>query len=291
MGKQSLQVNTSRVNAYIDGWNLYYAEMACKDNRVKWVNLRALCQHFCDENDILNTVYYFTAYADGRNANISKYNNAGSDRQYSYINDFLKPFGVKTVYGYMMSPNKDEKEQEKSKKSQEKYTDVNLSLQMFEDAMYDRFDKAILLSADTDFIPAIKRVIKLNKKVLVVSPNQKKSKGFKLNGIAEDDIKIIDDKVLLKHLLPVENENGIKMPKEYLLKMPSAEEQDSSKHKFQYDYSKWEIMREGKENEECKKCEKCKDYLDYDSYNRIKSKIADNFWNQFIFKRLSFEGL
>lgn len=261
-----------RVNAYIDGWNLYNAECKLNNNWLKWLNLRALCQHFCNENDILNAVYYFTAYADGRNSNNPKTKNAGSNRQYSYINDFLKPFGVNTIYGYMLSS-----ENSKGKrKKQEKYTDVNLALQMFEDAMYDRFDKAILLSADSDFIPAIERVRKLKKEILVLFPpelpNSKISEYAKVEYLTKEHLKT--------HLLPAESKNGVKMPKQYLLETPTTKEQDEKGEAyFKYDYSVWSKR---------KLCPKCKDFLEYKTYDEAKSKIADDFWNRFIFQGLSF---
>lgn len=263
-----------RVNAYIDGWNLYNAELNLNNNRLKWLNLRALCQHFCDENDMLNAVYYFTAYADRRNSNNPNSNNAGSNRQYSYINDFLKPFGVNTIYGYMLSSE----DNKGKKKRQEKFTDVNLALQMFEDAMYDRFDKAILLSADSDFIPAIERIIKLKKEVLVLIPpelsNSKISEYAKVEYLTKEHLKT--------HLLPAESKNSVKIPKQYLLETPTAREQDEKgEAHFKYDYNVWS-KRE--------LCPKCKDFLEYKIYDEAKNKIAGDFWNRFIFQGLSFDG-
>lgn len=43
-------------------------------------------------------------------------------------------------------------------KAEEKETDVYLALQMFEDAMDNKFDVAYIMSADSDMIPAIKKI-------------------------------------------------------------------------------------------------------------------------------------
>lgn len=145
-----------RVNAYIDGYNLYHSEEELKDNRLKWVNLRALCQHFCDESDTLDKVYYFTAYA---NKHIDY--NGGKARHKIYINDFLVDFDVEAIFGMFNTFEG---------KTREKQTDINIALQIYEDAIYDRFDKAILVSADTDFIPAIRKVKNLGKEVLLLLP-------------------------------------------------------------------------------------------------------------------------
>lgn len=253
-----------RVNAYIDVWNLYNAERKLEDYRLEWLNLRALCQHFCNENDMLNAVYYFTAYADRRNSNNPKSNNACSNRQYSYINDFLKLFGVNTIYGYMQkgkSKPQELSDNKEKKKGQEKYTDVNLALQMFEDAMYDRFDKAILLSDDSDFIPAIERVTKLKKKVLVLIPptlnyNEIRKTANKDNAI---QVRQLTEENLATHLLPAESKNGVKMPRQYLSKTQQAREQTEEFTK-KLKYTSWNPTL----------CEKCKDYLRYESYDRLK---------------------
>ena len=232
-----------RVNAYIDGYNLYHAEVKLKDNRLKWVNLRALCQHFCDEGDKLDKVYYFTAYA-------KHIEGGGKDRHKIYIYDFLKDFGVEATFGFFNTFEG---------KTTEKQTDVNLALQLFEDAIKDNYDKAILLSRDTDFIPAIDRVKKLGKEILLLLPPKCSypPKFYKVitNYPWADD--------LASHLLPAMSKNGTKMPKQYLSKVQSKDQKSEFTKNLKYDT--W-IPKE------FKPCEKCKDYLDYELYEKVKSE-------------------
>ena len=47
---------------------------------------------------------------------------------------------------------------------EEKETDVNIALKIFEDWIYDNYDKAIIISWDSDIIPAIRRIKYLAKK-------------------------------------------------------------------------------------------------------------------------------
>ena len=54
--------------------------------------------------------------------------------------------------------------------NEEKRTDVNIAIQMLEDAYEDRCDKLILVSGDSDLVPAVIRVRNLGKKVLVYIP-------------------------------------------------------------------------------------------------------------------------
>ncbi|ETD23527.1 NYN domain-containing protein [Helicobacter macacae] len=233
-----------RVNAYIDGYNLYHAERKLNDNRLKWVNLRALCQHFCDEVDILDKVYYFTSFAYQPKGGIK-------DRHKIYIEDFLEDFGVETIFGRFNKFNGEIKEKE---------TDIKLALQLYKDARDDKYDKAILLSADTDFIPAIKEVKELRKEVLLLLPPTHKllaNFGEVINqNITKDD--------LAAHLLPAKTKNGKeKMPKEYLSNIQSREQPEEITKNLKY--SSW-IPKEFTQ------CEKCKDYLDYERYEKVKPK-------------------
>lgn len=235
-----------RVNAYIDGYNLYHAEVNLKDNRLKWVNLRALCQHFCDDGDILDKVYYFTAYA---NKHIDY--NGGKARHKIYINDFLVDFEIEAIFGMFNTFEG---------KTREKQTDINIALQIYEDAIYDRFDKAILVSADTDFIPAIRKVKNLGKEVLLLlPPNYTYSPKFdevveKYQFIKKDDLEA--------HLLQIQSKNGAKMPKEYLSPIQAKKQSKDFTKRLKYD--SWFPFPQ---------CEKCKDYLSYESYEKISKNI------------------
>ncbi|WP_445491022.1 NYN domain-containing protein [Niallia sp. 03133] len=53
--------------------------------------------------------------------------------------------------------------------NKEKRTDVNLALDMLIDAFNNNYDKAVLLSGDSDFIKAVDEVRKLNKEVFIAT--------------------------------------------------------------------------------------------------------------------------
>lgn len=241
-----------RVNAYIDGYNLYHAEVNLNDNRLKWVNLRALCQHFCDDGDKLNKVWYFTAYAEYYKDDPQKAYKIENHKK--YINDFLKGFGVTTKLGKF----------NKSKK--EKQTDINLALQLYGDAIYNRFDKAFLVTADTDFVAVINKIKKNNetnnKQIIILAPHKCPKNSFK----KADEVIYLQRKDFAEHLLPKKGKNGAMMPI-YNLLATQSEKQSA----IQIDYAK----KIGKDKPfpplEFPPCEKCKDYLDYDLYEKIKN--------------------
>jgi len=63
-------------------------------------------------------------------------------------------------------------------KSGEKMTDVNIAVELLTDAFQDKFDKAILVSADSDLSGPIKKVQQLfpEKTIIVAFPPNRKSK-------------------------------------------------------------------------------------------------------------------
>jgi uncharacterized LabA/DUF88 family protein len=64
---------------------------------------------------------------------------------------------------------------------EEKETDVNIAISLVEDAVGDHYDTAILLSGDSDLIPAIKAAKRLAapKRVIVAFPPSRISKELK----------------------------------------------------------------------------------------------------------------
>ncbi len=243
-----------RVNAYIDGYNLYYAEKDLNDNRLKWVNLRALCQHFCDEDEILDKVYYFTAYAEYHKSNPRKAYKI--DNHKKYTDDFLSGFGVEKKLGSFNCAKK------------EKQTDINLALQLYEDAVYDRFDKAFLVTADADFLAVIKKIREnretKNKQIIILAPQKCQSANFE----GADNIIQLEKEHFAGHLLPKYGKNGVMMPIYNLLTTQSEKQS-----KLQIDNATKFSERIPFPPKEFVPCEKCKNYLSYESYEKISQNI------------------
>jgi hypothetical protein len=136
-----------RVACYVDGFNLYHAIVDLNRPYLKWVNLSALAQSLCRAGETLAKVEYFSAYATWKPDQYSRH------RQYVAA---LKNFGVVCNMARFS---------EKSagclscgakwKRHEEKETDVHFSLTLLEDAIDDVFDRAIIISADSDHVPAV----------------------------------------------------------------------------------------------------------------------------------------
>lgn len=164
-----------RVQSYIDGFNLYHAvddlhksqvkQRLPSLNHLKWLNLRSLSEAFVKSSqESLQEVYYFTAYA--------KWLPRAMVRHRAYV-EALEACGVTPVFGHF-------KEKQRNCKRcgaqwtghEEKGTDTNLVIQLVQEAHQDRFDKAIIITADSDMVPAIHMVLNTfpHKQILVCTP-------------------------------------------------------------------------------------------------------------------------
>jgi hypothetical protein len=139
-----------RVACYIDGFNLYHAIADLHKPHLKWLNLRALAESLCRPGEQIVKVAYFSAYATWLPGPYSRH------RQYVAA---LKAMGIEC---HMARFNEQTERCKKCgnvwKNHEEKETDVHFSLTFLEDAVDDVFDRAIIISADGDHVPAIRCV-------------------------------------------------------------------------------------------------------------------------------------
>jgi len=136
----------------VDGFNLYHAlDYQAIYRKYKWISLTKLCGcYVTDRRDCISGIEYFTALATWDPGKLARHN------------IFIKAQeneGVKIFYGQFKSRDHRCKACGATfKKFEEKETDVNIALRLFQLAVQDRYDKAIIVSGDTDLLPAIKAV-------------------------------------------------------------------------------------------------------------------------------------
>lgn len=155
----------TRVSCFIDGFNLYHAisdidkpwkfsgsNWVSKKQYLKWVNLRGLAEAFINNStDNLEDVFYFTALAYWRTDD--------KNRHLSYMSA-LKHFNVTTILGNFKEKTKGCRKCGASwKDHEEKESDVNLALYVLNEAHKNSFDKALVITADSDIGPAINLVL------------------------------------------------------------------------------------------------------------------------------------
>jgi uncharacterized LabA/DUF88 family protein len=168
-----------RVIAYFDGFNLYHAIDALKKPHLKWVDLRKLAASLCGQDEMLVGTNFFTAYPNWKNEAVVRH------REYVKA---LKHADVRCFIGHF-------KEKPQTCKScgarwirhEEKETDVAIAVQITVDAFTDRFDRALIISADSDLAPPIRAVRHHfpDKKLHVIAPPGRLGQARDLQPILE----------------------------------------------------------------------------------------------------------
>jgi len=154
-----------KVITYIDGYNLYHALIDKGWRRYLWLDLQKLSQRLLKFNQELVMTKYFTSRTTGGNAK--------RQRQTKYIE------ALKTLNYFEVSEGRFQDEPQECPRCKliytipkEKKTDVSIATEMVCDAFHNKFEIAILISADADLVPAIEAIREhcQNKRIVVAIP-------------------------------------------------------------------------------------------------------------------------
>jgi uncharacterized LabA/DUF88 family protein len=185
-----------RVAVYVDGFNLYFGLKQKHHRKYLWLDLEALATSLLRPGQILQTVTYFTARVR---------NDPESEQRQSDYLDALAAHcrSLTTVNGRF---------QEKDRRCrscqtawtvyEEKETDVNIAAAIIEDAVQDRYDLALLISADSDLCPAIRAMKRLrpDKRIVAAFPPSRHS--AELKRVVDGYVAIGTDKIRHAQLPP-----------------------------------------------------------------------------------------
>jgi uncharacterized LabA/DUF88 family protein len=178
-----------RVAVYVDGFNLYFGLKAKHGRKYLWLDLQALAASLLRPGQTLELTTYFTARV--RN------DPEGQRRQSDYLDALASHSPLVTVV--------DGRFQEKPRRCrdcgaawtvyEEKETDVNIAAALIEDAVLDRYDTALLISADSDLRPAIVTMKRLcpEKRIIVTFPPKRHSADLKR--VVDGYLPLGDDKI------------------------------------------------------------------------------------------------
>jgi len=153
-----------RVAVFIDGFNLYHSLDELGQDRLKWLDLTGLSRSFLKAEEHLVSVCYFSA--------LSTWDQAKQDRHKRYLRA-LELTGVKVVLGKFKDRNRTCRIcGARSREHEEKRTDVNIAVSLLTGAIRDDYEVAVLISGDTDLIPALHAVKSLfpQKRIGIVFP-------------------------------------------------------------------------------------------------------------------------
>jgi uncharacterized LabA/DUF88 family protein len=158
-----------RVIAYIDGFNLYHAIASLRKPHLKWLDLTKLCENLLREDEQLVEVNYFSAYATWM---------PDAHRRHMEYVKALRHVGVICMIGHFKrKPRRCNECGARWIAHEEKETDVHIAARVVVDACEDRFDRAILITADSDLVPAI-TIVKARfprKEIFVAAPPKRMS--------------------------------------------------------------------------------------------------------------------
>ena len=169
-----------RVAAYIDGFNLFYGLRAKGWKRYYWLDLGQLIGNLLRPGDQLVAIRYFTARVFAEPNDKAKPN-----RQNTYLEALATVPNLTTHFGYFLPKEKPCFQcGAKVKTYEEKMTDVNIAVSLLVDAQAGLFDKAMVVSGDSDLWGPISEVRNRfpGKQVVVAFPPGRVSKQLQSGG-------------------------------------------------------------------------------------------------------------
>ena len=174
----------NRITFLVDGFNLYHslidAGNALNGQSTKWLNISSLCNSYLNMlgKNKLESIYYFTAipehYSDTEPGKIErqlKYNRCLESTEIIIIKGKFKSRHINCKVCQMDFIRHEEKE-----------TDVAIATKLLELAYSNLLDTAILVTGDTDLIPAVKCFQKHfpDKSILFAFPYNRKNEELKV---------------------------------------------------------------------------------------------------------------
>jgi uncharacterized LabA/DUF88 family protein len=190
MGKKKV------VSYYIDGLDISDAlSNDIEFKKYKWLDHSRLVKCFLppktrSSNIIFSDIYYFTAF--------THWDPDKKKKDKAYVNA-LESFGIKTVRGKFRQVNKLCTNCDSYYTAyEEKKTGIDIAVRLFQDALEDRFDTAVIISGNSGLLSAIKAVKTSfpSKEIGTVIPPNRTAEELKSNNDSIDFHLIMKEKHL-----------------------------------------------------------------------------------------------
>ncbi|UOR02047.1 NYN domain-containing protein [Leucobacter allii] len=171
----SESLGKDRLIVYVDGFNLYHGLHEAARCELLWLDLVKLAKSLRPESSLVQ-VKYFTAMVRG--------DPGAQSRQDRYISSLraLHPGAFTAVMGKYMEKRRRCRNCEASWTTyEEKQTDVNIAVHLVADVAARRADTYMLLTADTDVIPAVRMAASLDPQATILAqfPPRRESSALK----------------------------------------------------------------------------------------------------------------
>ncbi len=173
-----------KIYVYIDGFNLYYG--CLKDTTYRWLDINKMC-NLLFPSDEITYIKYFTAPIKLR---MSDKDPDRQNRQQIYLRALKTLDNVEIIEGIFLRHKVSMKLANKVGyalvvKHEEKGTDVNIATHLVNDAHNKLFERAVVISNDSDLVTPIQVVTnELKLLVTVISPFDKNN--IQLKTVASD---------------------------------------------------------------------------------------------------------
>ena len=211
----------NRVVFLVDGFNVYHSlRQATRDSgeTLKWLDLHALCNSYVQSSvfgkaGVLERVIYFSAYA----AFLSSSKPGVVARHRTYVTA-LQATGVDVVMGrFKWKPRWCPTCKRETPGHEEKETDVSLAVHLIELFVTDACETAVLVTGDTDLLPAIAAARRLSsgRAIWIGFPYKRLNQELRL--VADGHFRI-RRQAYARHQLP----DPLKLPDEAMVRKPAG---------------------------------------------------------------------
>ena len=167
-----------KVIVYVDGFNFYYGlKQSLKWKKYYWLDVVKLFETFMRPNQELIAVKYFSARPNdieqSRRQNAFFQANRENSKFHLILGKYLRKEITCFNCGNIIHTH------------EEKETDVRIATQIVADAYEKNADVSIVVSADSDMIPAIELALQAKQKVFIYFPPNQHSSNLASIGIGQ----------------------------------------------------------------------------------------------------------
>lgn len=151
---------------FVDGFNVYHF-LSYNNRSLLWLDYMRLSQLLAPVDRIVS-VHYFSAFAFWNNDKVLRHSNYIKALESSGVNVTMGTFADKEKIGLVRDKNGAlqvtffnqtfSTTKQKFYTHEEKQTDVAIGVKMYKAACRENIEKIILISNDTDFVPALKEI-------------------------------------------------------------------------------------------------------------------------------------
>jgi uncharacterized LabA/DUF88 family protein len=172
-----------RTSFLVDGFNLYHSvktashDLGLNGSGTRWLDIRSMCQsylHLIDTTARLSEIYYFSALAkhlEMRKPDVTV-------RHKTYIRCLEDTGVIVELHRFKKNLTFCHKCNQTFNRREEKETDVAIAARLFEIFCLDKCDTAVLITGDTDVVPAVKTAQRIfpNKEIVFLMPYKRHNK-------------------------------------------------------------------------------------------------------------------